>query len=195
MINWLNRIYHKATAPKEWHPKNDLPIVFAFRCGITDYYHLANDAQIPAKRWAYLRQYFHEMEMRMTRETLLEFVTAIEKAVNPGKGESIEIGKIDRLAKEMKDRTEWLFEPETLYRMASVVYFPLNEDIADYDERFNARKINHFKKKELMPFFLKKLNENTNGLLNMSTEDLQAYSQKVQAIAKAQQEFTDARNK
>lgn len=195
MYNWLKKIHHQATAPKEWHPKNDLPIVFAFRCGIKDYYQLANDTQMPAKRWAYLRQFYHEMEMRMTKQTLLEFVTAIEKAVNPGKGEAIEIGKIDRLAKEMKDRTEWLFEPESLYRMASVVYFTLDEDLTDYDTPYNERKIQQFKKKDLMPFFLKTLNENTSGLLNLSPNDLKAYSQKVEAIAKAQQEFTGASRK
>jgi len=164
MFSRIKQLWHRAKAKKGLH-KSGKRIKYAFTVGITDYYQLVNDLDLPEKRFAYLRHYYHEMQMRLTKETLLEFMDAMKKAVNPEKGKSVELGKVDRLIDEITERTKWLFEPESLYRMASVVYFTLDEDITDYDERENEAKIKAFKKKDHVIPFLADANRRTERVI------------------------------
>jgi len=194
LIKWLNELSYRINPKKEFHPKTGAKIKHVFTLGGKDYYQLENDVQISEVRFAFLRQYYSEMEMRMTKESMIEFCEAIKKACNPPKGQSIEIGRIDRLADEMKDRAEWLVEPDSLFRFASVIYFTLDEDITGYDEKYNERKIKLFKKKDLMPILLERLKNEQLGLLSMSVEDLQSYLEKAKAMADQQLKFSAGRS-
>ena len=188
MFSRIKQLWHKAKAKKGLH-KSGKRIKYAFTVGITDYYQLVNDLDLPEKRFAYLRHYYHEMQMRLTKETLLEFMDAMKKAVNPEKGKAVELGKVDRLIDEITERTKWLFEPESLYRMASVVYFTLDEDITDYDERENEAKIKAFKKKDMLSHFLQTLTNEQSGLFNLSPDALKTYSEQLADLSQKQLDF------
>jgi len=186
---WLNNLSNRINPKREFHPSTGAKIEHVFTLAGQHFYKLSNELELSETRWAYLRQYYHEMEMRMTKDSLLEFCDAIKKACNPPKGQSIEIGRIDRLADEMKDRCEWLLEPDSLFRFASVLYFTFEEDITGYDEKYNKKKIELFKKKELMPTLLQTLKNEQLGLLGMSETDLKNYLEKAKQMAETQRKF------
>jgi len=188
MLSRIKQLWHKAQAKKGIH-KSGKRVKYAFSVGVRDYYQLVNDLDLPEKRFAYLRHYYHEMQMRMSKEVLLQFVEAMKKAVNPEKGKAVELGKVDRLLDEIKDRTEWLFEPDSLYRLASVVYFTMDEDITDYDEKLNEAKVKAFKKKGMLSHFLQTLTDEQSGLFNLSPDALKTYSEQVMELSRKQLDF------
>lgn len=88
------------------------------------------------------------------------------------KGKLINAGQ---LLTELKYRLEWAFEPDSLYRYASVYYFDLKENLNQYDPGYNKKKIERFKKKEMLMYFLRELIDGSEKLLSMSKDDLQTY--------------------
>lgn len=164
--------WFKKTKPQDitFHPKLNLAIKYAFKCGGKHYYQLLNDYEMPKKRFAFARTFYSEMQSKVTSQTLEEFCIAIKTQINAGKP-----GEAYKLVDELQWRTTWLFDPDTLYRFASVVYFTLDENLQDYDMKFNEAKQETFKKKELLTFFLQLLMNGQKLLSTLSGEDLKNY--------------------
>jgi|ERR1700741_309960 len=114
-------------------------------------------------------QYYEELQMRMTREFLLEDIKAHEtinanlKKVISGSGGQLNLvdavhllGQSNVLIKQKKERLEWIFEPESLYKLAAVVYFDSSENPMQYDSRYAQKKIERWKENntEMLDFFL-----------------------------------------
>ena len=98
--------------------------------------------------------------------------------------------KVFKIFEEVEYRCDWLFEPESLFRLYSVITFDLQEDLLDYDVNYNKPKIEAFKKKaEIFSTILRKLVSGSETLLNLSQEDLNQYISKLQERLQMQQEL------
>lgn len=164
------KLFPKKNTDEDLHPVTKKPIKFAFECSGKKYYQLEQEADMSKKRFVFAQQFYSEMEMKVSKDILIEFCEAIKEQVNKG-----ELGKAYKLADELQYRTTWLFDPETILRFASVIFFDLKEDITDYDMIYNKHKINAWKKKDLLTYFLKILMTDSGGFLNLSTEDSELY--------------------
>lgn len=179
------------------HPRYNLQIKYAFRVGNKYYYRLSHDYDIPQNRFRYLKTYWQEVENKLTSNDINEFGSATEKYLEDykkslHKGEPIPelLDKAILLQGELKYRSKWLFEPTSLFKYASVLYFDLSEPIKDYDMEYNQSKIVLWsKKKELLRTFLQELMGNAESLLNLSTQDLKTYLSELQKMKDKQQQL------
>lgn len=169
VINYLKNI-GKDPSEVRMHPKYNIAITYEHTIDGVHYYRLANDYEMFEKRYRFLRTFYQQLELKFTSETLSQFMDSIIAEAEKGK-----LSKVFDIAKEVKYRSEWLFEPESLYRLYSVVCFDLQENIEDYDIEYNKQKIDAFKKKSLLKHILQLLVGGSKTLLNLSDEDFQAY--------------------
>ena len=167
-----------------FHPINKKPIKWVMKCGNWHLYEFVNTYEMPRKRFAFAQKFFQETQSKITSEALMEYTTATKKLINEGK-----LGEAFRLLDELEYRNKWLFEPETLLRLASVLYFTIDEDVTDYDFEFNEEKIATFKKKEMLVHFLKLLTNGQAILSNLSAEDLPTYLLQVKEASERQQKL------
>lgn len=166
-----------------FHPnkKIESPIAYAFECEGKHYFRFSNDYEIPKGRFQFVQKFYHETTLKVTAEDLKGFCQAIKEGCNKG-----ELGKVYKLADELEYRDTWLFEPESLLRFASAIYFTLDEDVTNYDFDYNEKKMTSFKKKRMLQYFLMKLMNGQNLLSGLSESDLEAYLRTLNEKAKAQ---------
>lgn len=135
---------------KQWKKNAKYPIVYAFTYLGKDYYEFKDSFNIPYQRALIAVNYQEEYNMRMTREMLKEFIGAIEETLNAN---PIQITKIMELIQCMKDRLDWSFDTELIFKLASVLYFTDNENPAFYDVIYNSQKIKEWKQSNYLEFF------------------------------------------
>lgn len=164
IFNYELRKIHKGTA---LHPDYKKLIEFAFEIDGEEYYAFKTIADMPSERYYKSSEFMVELELRIKRETLLSYLTKMEELGNQGN-----FGKMLAIIEELKYRTEMLIETETLYRLASCVFFTLDEDITGYDIDYNDEKIAKFKKQKIDSFFLKEPVSRFIPLAGISAEDL-----------------------
>jgi hypothetical protein len=168
--------HYKAGKKYTLHPDNGEYIQYKFTCNGKHYYQYVHDHVMARLRYSFLSKFNNEtFELKINSDTLNSFMDKIIELCNSNK--SVEAG---RLAYEVKERSEWLIEPEALYKLASVFYFDLNEKWDEYDEDYNAKKIDDFKKKDLIQYFLKELSNVQEDFLESSKLDLATYIQNLQ---------------
>ena len=189
VVKWLtkikNRLFHKY-----WNKKTKYPIVFAFSYLGKDYYEFQDSFNIPYQRSLIAVNYQEEYNMRMTRELLKEFISAIEETLNTN---PIQITKIMEIIQIMKDRLEWVFDTELIFKLASVLYFTKEENPAFYDVIYNNKKIKEWKESNYLEFFfllqsqsfLSSLQLLPNHILTYSREALRRTIQHYQKIYEA----------
>ncbi len=165
------------------HPRFDRSIKYGFTTGNRHYYRMTHDYDIYENRFRYLKTFYQEVENKLTSDDINEFADATVKYLN--KSQYIEAGQ---LMQELKYRSTWLFEPTSLYKYASVIYFDLQEDIRDYDMNYCHKKIRYWsKKKELLRTLLKELMSGVESLLTLSSTDFNHYISELQKAKNKQQ--------
>lgn len=158
-----------SSSKKTSHPELKIPIKFAFTQDQTDVYTFTDDLEMPEMRMRYATRFYQEMQMKCDKEHLTKMIDKCEELLNKGK-----LAGTWELLSDLKYRLTWAFEPETLYRYATVMYFTLDENLKGYDLDFNTKKIELFKKKG-MKYFLEALSEGSEKLLEQSKEDFETY--------------------
>ena len=123
-------------------------IKFAFNIGGNNYYMFANPMDMPVGRWHYSNIFNDEMLMAISRESLIEMSQMLIDATN--EGDLVTCGKV---AWEINYRAKTLYDTEQIYKLASVTFFSLSEDLTTYDFDFNAEKIANFKSEKMKDFF------------------------------------------
>ena len=166
-----SRFQHKPI----WQNKDGLTIVPAFVCGGVQYYEVPGFASIPYKRGLEAVSVFEEVEMRITKERLQAYVASVENILSAP--EKINIMELSILTKNLKDRLDWIISPDTIYKLASVVYFDDNESPDAYNALYGQRKIAHWKKHDMDTFFLQKHIGKYIPLLQQSDKDFLTYMQ------------------
>ena len=186
IYNLYYSILFKIKDPKKvlTHPRYDLHIKYGFSVGDRHYYRLLHDYDIPENRYRFLQTYYDDATRKVSASDIEEFCNTTISLLD--KGKKTEAGALQL---ELKHRVkEWIFEPTTLFKYASVLYFDLQENILDYDIQYNNDKIvNWSKKKSVLRLFLKELMENANSLLELSSEDFTHYLSQLQEKIDQQQ--------
>lgn len=144
--------------PKRWFKprfklSNDVIIKEAFTCGGVVYSQFDDPFNMPYERALTALSFYEELRMRTTREFLVLHCNAVESILNNPK--QIKIGELAILNKQLKERLEWILEPELLYKLASVVFFDNTESPTKYDYKYGQKKIKEWKKhSDVNDFFL-----------------------------------------
>ncbi len=160
------------------HPDYKKSISPAFEINGEQYYEFDSLLDVPPLRYKRADQFYIEVDMRIDRETLIKLV---DKAIEHCNSDNIKIVNVVSLLMDIKDRTEMIIETETLYRLASCVYFTLDEDLSTYDFDYNEKKLKLFKEQPIGDFFFGKLMKDLIPQSNISQTDLEVFLKITQA--------------
>lgn len=169
------------------HPDIAPVIEQAFKAGGKVYYRFKEEKLIPAGRHKYIQAHLKEVDLRMDNRTLINYLNDLKEMLNGGSGQKKEINflKILELVINMESRAKLAFEPAMVERLAAVVYFDDSEDLSTYDRKHGQQKIDHWKKHNVLDFFLTRPIGELLGLINISVTSLEDY------IAQASQMIKD----
>jgi hypothetical protein len=145
----------------------------------TKYYEFVDENAIPCHRMYAAMQYYNELKNRVDRDYLLAHNQAIKDCIN-GKSESnpgtVDIIQISKLITQMDERLQWILEPESILKYASVMFFDDSENPYDYDMKYNQEvKIKKWKEAGLSSFFLSMPMKRLFPSLELSESDLDTY--------------------
>lgn len=165
------------------HPDIANVIEEAFKAGGKRYYRFKEERLIPAGRYKYIYAYLKEVDLRMNLETLQKYIKDFKDLLNgSGPKKIIQIGELWKLIINLESRVALAFEPATVERLASVIYFDENEDLSTYNKKYGIQKVEHWKKHNIIDFFLTKPMGELLGLKDISTESLGLYIQEAVQI-------------
>lgn len=156
---------------------------FAFECGGVKYYRAVKDFILPVGRYKFIDARLSEAELRMDLKTLKAYIEQLKKFLDGSQG-TINLAKAFQTIYAMETRSNLAFEPETIKRLAAVVYFDETEDLRDYDDEYGQKKIAHWEKHGNYSFFLTRPIGELLNLSDISEASLQRYIQQVSEILK-----------
>jgi hypothetical protein len=156
------------------HPDLRDVVEYAFTCGNVDYYQFKQDVEIPAGRYTWIDAYMREHEMRMSLDVLRGYIGAIREQISGEMGQ-INLSNVSVLLYKMETRTNLAFSPETIKRLASVIYFDITESLKSYDQEYGNLKIKQWEQHKFLDFFLCRPLKELLGLHDTSLESLQNY--------------------
>lgn len=120
--------------------------------GVT-YYHFPDQFRVPAGRQFQALTYYEELQMRVDKGYLEEFVKAGKKIFSDPK--KINIPDLVKMFTFLEERMKLMPMPDYIYRLASVIYFDETESPYDYDFVYNQKKIEKWKEAgDVLDFFL-----------------------------------------
>lgn len=162
-----------------YHPEFVGKTEFAFEAGGTKYYCFKADTEMRYGRYVVMQTFLQEYYLRVDLATLQGDIKKLQSWLNPtinkdGKGQ-LEIGKSLELLSIMGQRAQIAFEPDTVYRLSSCLYFDDTEILSDYDRAYNEKKIASWKEAKTTDFFFHRLFQDVTGLMVTSKDALQNY--------------------
>ena len=145
----------------------------------TKYFEFVDENSIPCHRMYAAMQYYNELKCRVDRDYLLAHNQALKDCIN-GKSDTnkgaVDIVQMSKLITQMDERLEWILEPESILKYASVMFFDDSENLYDYDLKYNQTvKIPRWKKAGLSSFFLSMPMQRLFPSLELSETDLDTY--------------------
>lgn len=182
----LTTLLHTLHRPK-FHIAPEHPTSMAFECGGVQYYQFDDPFNIPYRRGFSALVFYNELRMGCTRDDLKKYVETIEGIISdPVK---ISIAKIARLTDDLKMKLNFIYEPDILYKLASVVFFDQSENPATYDFKYGQKKIELWKKhKSVEDFFLLQPIQRLVPYLKDCEVDIEAYTKAVSQVTAMQRE-------
>jgi len=159
----------------ERKPKLDHPVEKVFTIEGVNYYQFKDISKIPCMRAFVKADVFAELDMRCTRDYLIQHTKATHKLLNNSK--QINITQIAQLNQQLKERLEMIYEVDIIYKIASVVFFDKTENPYEYDDLYAKEKIERFKSYALSHdgFFFETLFKSLIPTKSLSDKDLQTY--------------------
>lgn len=172
-MGWISRLF-----TKDKFPGIDYVIKEAFTVAGRTFYEMEETINLPYERGVTCLRYYAEFNQRVDREYLLEHVKAIEELCKIIPGKELEIGKIRQINANLADRLNWIIDTDLAYKLASVVYFDKDENPSRYDDKYNAEKIEFWKKNmSAREFFFMQPLRRLIPFLEGFEENLEAYIQ------------------
>lgn len=173
------------------HGKTEL----AFESNGIKYYTFKQDSDMRYGRYVIMQTFLQEYYLRVDLNTLKDDIQKLKKWLNPtinakGTGQ-MELGKALELLEIMQQRTEIAFEPETVYRLASCLYFDENEILTGYDKEHNDKKIASWKEANNVDFFFHRLFQDVTGLIVTSRDALQNFLEVAPKLTKGWRTWKD----
>lgn len=166
------------------HPSLAGQTELAFEAGLIKYYRFKDEYRMPIGRYKYVYKRFKEADLRMTRETMQEYLKQIEEALN-GTKKQINLSTAIRLIYNMKTWLTIPFEPEAVKRLAAVTFFTDDEDLSTFDEKKGQEKIDSWERNKVHDFFT---TAPIGALLNVNSSSitsLEEYLMEATEITKA----------
>jgi hypothetical protein len=149
-MKWFSKKFNWKTK----FPESKYIIEFAFEIKGKKYYQFADIFSLPVERGLYALMVYEETRMKCTLEYLKRHVEVVRKILHSDK---IDIFRINQLNEQLSERINFAVDMDTIYRLASVVYFSQEENPSVYDQEYCKKKIDFWKKnKETGDFFLQK---------------------------------------
>lgn len=170
----------KSKDPKVAFPNARDRIVYAFTLGETHYFQFDDINAIPCERGFQALAFYNEMNERCTREYLLAHSQAMDNILNDAR--QIKITDLVKLNMQLKERLEWLFEPEIAYKLCTVVFFDATENPYRFEYQYSLRKADFFRRAKMDDFFLSKPIVKLIPYISSFSSDFQEYCQMVLAI-------------
>jgi len=167
---------------KKKNPFRDSKFIIkeAFEVDGVKYYEMDDIFNIPCLRGLAAIKYYEEIRMKCSLEFLQMHTKAIETAL---RSNPIDVFQINELNKQLSDRLNFLVDTDTVYKLASVVYFDESEKPEDYEMGYNLKKIEKWKKAEgVNAFFLRQPIQRLIPFLNLQDFDIQTYSKVVEQV-------------
>lgn len=186
MINYFKSLFKKK--PQEglyniYHPEMAEKTEFAFEVDGVKYYRMKKDVIMPVGRYKWVDATLNEVDIRMTLPVLKAYIKELKTNLDGSKG-VINLAKAFQQIYAMETRCELAFEPETVRRLASVVYFDDTEDLRDYDQEYAQKKIEFWQKKKIYTYFLTKPIAELLNLSEVSETYLVTYIKEAEQILK-----------
>ncbi len=183
--------------------KPEFKIIHAFTIAGVRYYRAEDHFNNPYKRALTAVAFYNEYRSRVSREYLLEHVEANSKTIaDLRKSFQVTSNKIDlnsifnlivdieKANRYLKERLDFIIEPDLIYKLASVIFFDESESPYDYDMAYNQQKIKQWKKEMgTKDFFLQMPIIELVPYLKDSNIDFQSYSQMAEKIKSTHMEF------
>lgn len=163
-------------------------IEFQFESGGVKYYAFQNDVDMPTGRYMFIQNFLQEVNLRMNLDTLKDYIKAMRKQIDGSKG-AVDIVRLAVLIDQMESRVELAFEPDTVYRLASCIFFDETELLTTYNLKHNEAKIAAWKSEGTLDFFYKKPFEELTGLKGISPDVIRNY---LEAVPKYAEKLTYA---
>jgi len=160
------------------HPDVRDNVEFAFEVGGKKYYRFSKDYKCPTGRFKYIDAFLYEAELRMNLKMLNAYCDKMLKELDGAAGQ-VRISELIKVVWAIQSRCKLAFSPETIERLASVVYFDETEDLSDYNEEHGNKKIALWKKHDFIGFFLTTPIIELLNLKGFSEESFRIYLQEI----------------
>ncbi len=148
------------------------------------YFEFVDSNMAPCNRMFTAMTFYNELKMRCDRDYLTAHCQAVRDILS-GKSGGVDLVQLGKLTLQLQERLEFILEPETALKYASVVIFDETEDPYAYDFKYNLEvKIPRWKKEDLGGFFLSMPVKKLFPHLNLSQDDL---NQSLEIIKKIDQ--------
>lgn len=172
-------------------------VVYSFTCNDIDFYKFDDSMSIPCGRSFHALSYYEELEMRCSKEYLQGVMNAI---IDILKSTEINIFEIFKMCENTLERLDYIFVPDIVKKLASVVYFDETENPYSYDFKYGVEKMQMWSDYPVhvkgtnesheagIDFFLSKPIKNFIPSMSLSKPDLKVYLATLKAITEDQLE-------
>lgn len=155
--------------PSETFPKEIADAVEAtFVMNGKTFYKFVNPEKCYVSRAVVAQNLWDFANLKISQPELNEVMDGICAAINRQDG-----GRAYVLAASVKERSQWVFDPEACYAVAACIYFDAEENLVQYDPIYAEKKIAFWKEHGDNDFFLQKILRVMYPSLMLSSKDFQ----------------------
>lgn len=179
--SWLQWLKSKEVPFNIDHPDYKDKVEFMFECDGEKYYKFKEEYEIPTGRYIHIDACLREHEMRMSLPLLKAFIEELKANTN-GKTGQIDLHAVNVILYNIETRVNLAFDPDTIKRLASVIYFDKSERLNGFDKDHAAKKIASWEKQKFTDFFFKTPIRELLGLQDISETSLLNYMEEAKQV-------------
>lgn len=143
-MNWIKRIFRQPVYPRQ----ADIQTEYAFSLNGVDYFCCTDFLNMPIKRAEKASVFYEELKANIDFDYLKWITKEIDEQLN--KGSLTGVANLNRL---LSERLTLAPDPQLLLKLSTVVFFDANENMHDYDFKYNEKKRQIFLKEGVDVFF------------------------------------------
>jgi hypothetical protein len=181
---FIDRLLHRFR--KRTHHDKSAVLTKAFTVGGRTYYQHDDVFTKPYERAMTAIDYYEELRMCTSRDFQMATAKALRICLS-GQAGKVDLVKATQLLLQFEQRAEWIFTPDLLYKLASVVFIDIErESPFTYDFQKAHEKIAFWKEhKDAAAFFLQTPFQELVPFLKGCEIDIPRYSKVVQKLQKS----------
>lgn len=165
-----------------YHPDIADQIELAFEAGGKKFYRFADQYKMPTGRYKFIVAATREVDMRMSIELLHEYINNLKTCLKGEKGK-VDLETAWKTIFNIETRISLAFEPNTVKKLASVVYFTDTEILTTWDKvKDGSEKVKFWDRYNCLDFFLTRPISELLRLSDSSLTSLETYLNQVYPI-------------